>query len=116
MKKHNKQNFTVLVSVSLLSIGVPAAQASEIGHYAGGFYNIRDFFVPEKSGFYGALYNYGYTTNRLNNGSGDKIDSITFNNSTGGRDVTVGVSMNVDMYVLATTLMWVSDWKPLGAK
>jgi hypothetical protein len=116
MKKHNKQNFTVLVSVSLLSIGVSAAQASEIGHYAGGFYNIRDFFVPEKSGFYGALYNYGYTTNRLNNGSGDKIDSITFNNPTGGRDVTVGVSMNVDMYVLATTLMWVSDWKPLGAK
>ena len=36
-------------------------QAAEIGHYAPGVVNIRDFAMPEP-GFYGVLYNYAYTT------------------------------------------------------
>ena len=35
------------------------AQASEIGHYAPGLLNIRDFVLP-KLGIYGAIYNYFY--------------------------------------------------------
>jgi hypothetical protein len=37
-----------------------STQASEIGHFAPGVLNIRDFAMPEP-GFYGVLYNYGYT-------------------------------------------------------
>jgi len=36
----------------------------------------RDFAMPEP-GFYGEIYNYGYTTDRLNDSSGNKIKSVT---------------------------------------
>jgi len=38
--------------------------------------SIRDFAMPEP-GFYGEIYNYGYTTDRLNDSSGNKIESAT---------------------------------------
>ena len=55
-----------------------AAHAAEIGHFAPGVLNIRDFAMPEQ-GFYGALYNHDYTTDRLNDADGNEIDSITIN-------------------------------------
>ena len=42
-----------------------AAHAAEIGHYAPGVVNIRDFAMPEP-GLYGVLYTYYYSTDRLN--------------------------------------------------
>jgi hypothetical protein len=38
--------------------------------------SICDFAIPEP-GFYGEIYNYGYTTDRLNDSSGNKIKSVT---------------------------------------
>jgi hypothetical protein len=38
--------------------------------------SICDFAMPEP-GFYGEIYNYGYTTDRLNDSSGNKIKSVT---------------------------------------
>jgi hypothetical protein len=90
------------------------AHAAEIGHFNGGVMNIRDYFVPEP-GIYGAVYNYFYTTDRLNDRNGDEITSITIN-PRGGPGITLGVDVDVNMYVLAPAFIWVSDWKILGAK
>ena len=101
------------VAVALL-LGAGSVSAAEIGHYNGGLFNIRDFVVPEP-GLYAALYNYFYTTDRLNDRRGDKVNSVTINPG-GGPGVTLDVDVKVDMYALAPALLWVSDWKPLGAK
>jgi hypothetical protein len=105
-----------LTTIMLLTVAIGAvaftAHAAEIGHYNGGLLNIRDFFVPEP-GFYGALYNYFYHTGRLNDRYGDEITSITIT-PRGGRGVTLGVDVSVDLYALAPVLTWVTDLKPLG--
>src|SRR5262245_35412113 len=55
-----------------------AAFAADIGHFNGGVMNIRDYLVPEP-GFYGVLYNYYYTTDRLNDRNGHKVNSVSIN-------------------------------------
>lgn len=106
---------TTALACSLgLTIGIAQAHAAEIGHYNGGFLNIRDYFVPEP-GLYAAVYNYFYTTNRLNDRHGDTIDSVTIKPGH-GQGVTLGVDVNVNLYALVPTLIWVTTWKPLGAK
>lgn len=92
-----------------------SAEAGEIGHYAGGLMNLRDYFVPDP-GFYGALYNYGYTTDQLNDSHGNKVKSVTINPPGGGGPVTVGVDVNVDMYVLAPTLIYSTELETLGLR
>jgi hypothetical protein len=101
-----------LVGVVATSI---SAEAGEIGHYAGGFMNLRDYFVPDP-GFYGALYNYGYTTDQLNDSNGNKVKSVTINPPGGKGPVTVGVDVDVDMYVLAPTLIYSVDVESLGLR
>jgi hypothetical protein len=76
--------------------------------------NIRDFAMPEP-GFYGVLYNYGYTTDRLNDSGGNHVNSVTIKPGP-GPGVTLGVNMDVDVYAVAPTFIWVSPWKILGAK
>ena len=99
----------------LLILGIGVGHTSETGHYAGGLLNIRDFAVPEP-GFYGVLYNYYYTTSRLNDRHGDQIENVTIKGPFGGRRVTLHLDLDVDVYALAPTLIWVSRWKPLGAR
>ena len=98
--------------LATLTIGVIAAQAGEIGHFAPGVLNIRDFVVPEP-GFYGVLYNYGYTTDRLNDSDGNKINSVTIRPGP-GPGVTLGIDVDVDVSAIAPTFIWVSPWKILG--
>lgn len=86
------------------------AHAVEMGHFNGGVMDIRDYFVPPDPGFYGLVYNYYYFTDRLNNGNGDKIQSL----SVGGVPVNVGV--NVDFYGLMPVLVWAAPCTILGAK
>src|SRR5262245_50678999 len=90
--------------------------AGEISHYNGGFLNIRDFFVPPEPGFYGAVYNYDYTTSRLNGENGNEINNITVTAPGGGPATTLNLDVNVDIYVVSPTVIWVPDWKPLGAR
>jgi hypothetical protein len=97
-----------------LALGATAAQAGEIGHFSGGFMNIRDYFVPPP-GVYGATYNYFYTTDRLNDRDGNKISSITIHPG-GGPGLTLGADVNVNMYVLAPSVIYVTDIKSLGIK
>jgi len=100
---------TILALVGALALATAAAEAGEIGHYAGGFMNMRDFFVPEP-GIYGAVYNYFYTTDQINDSHGNKVKNVTI------AGVTLDLNVNVDMYVLAPTLIYSADVKPLGIK
>jgi hypothetical protein len=60
------------------------------------------------------LYNYWYSTDRLNDDHGNKIDSITINPGP-GEGITLDVNVNVDLYAMAPAFIWVSDWKVAGA-
>jgi hypothetical protein len=105
---------TTLVLILGLALITSTTHGAEIGHNPPGLMNIRDFVVPEP-GLYGALYNYFYTTDRLNDGDGDEVNSVTIN-PRGGPGVTLDVDVDVDVYVLVPMLLWVSEWKILGAK
>ena len=86
--------------------------AGEIGHFNGGILNIRDYVMPDP-GFYGAVYNYLYTTDQLNNANGDAINSVIIRPGTGTK---VGINVDVNLYALAPTLIWVTNIEPLGIK
>ena len=110
----NRRIRTVLVAVLALA-AASAAGAGEIGHFGGGVMNIRDYLVPDP-GLYGAVYNYYYKTDRVNDAHGSEVKSVTIDPPGGGAGVAVGVDVNVDMYALAPTLIWVTDVAPLGLK
>src|SRR5687768_5928560 len=96
---------TKLLAILLASSGVIEAQ-QEVGHFAPGVLNIRDFALPDP-GFYGVVYNYFYSTDRLNDDNGDKISSVTIKPGPGpGTVVNVNVDLNV--YALPPTFIWVS--------
>jgi hypothetical protein len=88
------------------------ATAGEIGHFVPGVANIRDLAVPAP-GFYGVVYNYGYSTTRLNDANGDKANSVTIGGGA-GPGVTLGLNVDVSAYALAPTFIWVAKPKVLG--
>ena len=65
------------VAAAVLAVS-GAALAGDPGHYVGGLMDTRDYFVPDP-GFYAALYNYLYTTDRYNDQNGNKVSSVTIN-------------------------------------
>ncbi len=87
------------------------SQAGEIGHFNGGVPGIRDFAMPEP-GFYCTVYSYRYASDRLNDSHGDEVDTVT--GSRGRLRLTVDVDL--DLYVVAPALIWVSPWEVLGAR
>ena len=91
--------------------------AGEIGHFNPAMLSIRDYAMPDP-GFYGALYNLWYTTDQLNGANGNAASSVTIpaNHAPGRPSATLKLDVSVDLYALAPTFMWVSDWKLLGAK
>ncbi|MEW6444382.1 MAG: transporter [bacterium] len=101
------------LALAALAATASPVQAGEIGHYVPGLPNLRDFFVPPEPGFYGILYNYFYTTGRLNDRNGDEIDSVTIGPGPGA---TLDVDVDVDLYALTPAVMWVSPWKIFGAR
>lgn len=105
----------IAVTLVAMSFATVTARAAEIGHFVGGLPSIRDFVVPEP-GFYALMYNYGYSTERVNDVHGSEIDSVTIDPRGPLGPVTVDIDIDIDMYALAPALIWVSDWKILGAK
>jgi len=101
-------------AVLLGGLASTAAYAGEIGHFAPGAFNIRDFALPDP-GFYGGVYNYGYRTTRANDANGNKIGSLTLTGP-GGQTATLNVDVNIGVYALSPFVMWVSSKKVLGAK
>src|SRR5271169_5645301 len=102
------------IGTFLAFVAAGTAHAADVGHYAPGVMNIRDYVVPDP-GFYAADYNYYYTTTRLNDAGGNKISSVTIKPGP-GPGVTLKVNVDVNTYANAPTLIWVTPWKILGAK
>jgi hypothetical protein len=96
------------------AIMMSTASGGEIGHYSPGVANIRDMATPDP-GFYVVVYNYGYSTNRINDGSGDKISTVTIGGGN-GPGVTLNLDVNVSAYALAPAFIYVYPKKVLGAK
>ena len=118
-----------------------AAYAGYYDHYSPAIWGIRDFFVPEKPGFYYAIYNYYYTSDDFLDESGDSIDHFQLDTSrsrtrnqqriisTPYGNVTIDASasanarlranadidLKFDNALIVPTAIYVSDWKILGA-
>jgi len=105
-----------IISVLIMLVTRPlfTNAQQEVGHFAPGVLNIRDFAMPE-TGFYGVVYNYFYSSDRLTDDNGNKIKSVTIKPGPGPGTV-VNINVDLDVYALAPTFIWVSKWKLLGAK
>ncbi|MBE2285126.1 MAG: transporter [Prosthecobacter sp.] len=113
MKTLRKQNLLASLLLGMLAFGTHPAQA-EIGHFAPALPNIRDFAVPEP-GFYGAMLNYWYSADRLNDSGGNKVTTLTISPGP-GPGLTLTPDIKVDIYALSPMFIWVSDYKIFGAK
>jgi hypothetical protein len=107
-------NKSLLILVLSLLAASSSSRAGSVDHYNPGVMNIRDFLMPEP-GFYGVLYNYFYTSDRLNDKNGNQIKSVNINPGP-GPGVTVNVNPSLDLYALAPTLIWISPWNLGGLK
>jgi hypothetical protein len=92
-----------------LAAFVAPARAGELGHYGPALADVRDYLMPSP-GFYFKEYDYYYTTDTFRNARGNKVSTIPL-----PRGGAVTLDVNVDIFVLAPTFMWVSDWTILGA-
>ena len=108
------RHLSQLTLVTALFVTANVARAGDSGHFVGGMMDIRDYFVPDP-GFYGALYNYAYSSDRFSDQNGNKVSSITIHPGP-GPGTTLNVNVDLNMYVLAPALIWVSPWEILGAK
>src|SRR5512137_3158501 len=104
-----KKSILLVLITGVLALPT-VSRAGDAGHYVGGMMDIRDYFVPDP-GFYAALYNYFYSTDRYNDQNGNKVSSTTRPDGSASP-----VSVNLNMYVLAPAFIWVSPWNVLGAK
>jgi hypothetical protein len=107
-----KRIFSIVAVPVLITVPFLTNAQQEIGHFAPGVVGIRDFVVPEP-GFYGAVYNYFYSTIRLNDNNGNKINSVKIGP---GGGVNLNVNVDVNVYAVAPTLIWISKKKVAGAK
>ncbi len=97
----------IALALSLLALPRPASAV--VGHYAGGFANARDFFLPPVPGLYFAQYSYFYVDGRFRNRNGDPVNTIILPR----RQIPIDVSVNV--YSLSPMILWSPDWTILGA-
>lgn len=105
------------IGAALLMGTSPTASAGEIGHFNPGVVNVRDYVMPAP-GLYGALYNYVYTSGELTDRHGDARTSVTLprNRPRGRSGLRLQLDVDVDLYAMAPTLMWVSQWSLLGVR
>jgi hypothetical protein len=108
------RHISQLAIAALLLAAGASVRAADSGHYVGGLMDIRDYFMPDP-GFYAAIYNYFYNSDRYNDQSGHRVSSISINPGPGA-GVPVDVSFNLHMYALVPAFIWVSPWEILGAK
>ena len=114
MKTTRTKNLLAAAFLCALALTTAVVRAGTVGHYNGGVMDIRDYAVPDP-GFYGMVYNYYYTSDRLNDGNGNQINSITIKPGP-GPGVTLPVSVNVNIYALSPVLLWVAPWQFHGVK
>jgi hypothetical protein len=114
-KKIQPMNRILILGAELLiAATLTRAQAGQVGHFNGGVMDIRDYLVPEP-GLYAILYNYYYTSDRLNDRNGNQVNSVTVTPAA-GPPVTLGVDVNLNLYALMPTVIWVTPCTIFGAK
>ncbi len=104
-----------LGSVLVMAAITTATAYAQSDHYVPGIWSIRDFATPDP-GFYAAIPNYGYVTTDFKDSSGNKVTSVTVTGPGGRLSTTVNVKVNLNLYALAPTVVWVPKWKVLDAK
>lgn len=109
MKHKRIPAFLVLIIVCACAPGLLHAQA----HFTPGVENIRDYSVPEP-GVYAVVYNYGYSTSELTDNNGNKITQVILGRP-GGPNLPLNLKVDVKLYALAPTFIWVTRWNFLGA-
>ncbi len=109
-----KRNLLLFVLAAAILAVSGLAQAGELGHFNPGVPNIRDFLVPEP-GLYGTVYNYFYTSERLNDRKGKKVDSVTISPGP-GPGLTLNLEVDLDIYALSPMFIWVSPWEVAGVR
>jgi hypothetical protein len=110
-----KSKHIVVASAILTLVCGAAGRAGEIGHFAPGVANMRDYIMPEP-GFYAAIYNYYYASDDVRDANGTKISSIHIPGPGPGPGLNLSVNVDVGVYALTPMLIWVSDWEIAGAK
>jgi hypothetical protein len=110
----NQRKLTLGSALLILATTAAMARGGEIGHFAPGAYNIRDFSLPD-AGVYWGIYNYGYGTTRLNDANGNQISSLTLTGRN-GLSTTVNLDVDISGYALSPFFIWVAPKKVLGAK
>ena len=80
---------TLKLGSAIVIAAIAAATAyAQSEHYAPGSFNIRDFALPD-AGFYGAIYNYGYSTDNLKDANGSQVTSVTVTGPGGRVSATI---------------------------
>jgi len=102
------QDATLSVAALALCVAAPA-RAGELGHYSPAIADIRDYMMPAKPGFYFKEYDLFYTTHTFKDRNGDSVKSFPL---PGGGTATPKIDVN--LFVLAPTFMWLPDWDVLG--
>jgi hypothetical protein len=101
-------------AILIAAIAAETASTAEIGHFVAGVPNIRDLALPPP-GFYGVIYNYGYSTTRFNDAHGNKLSSVNIGGGV-GPGITLGIDVDVSAYALAPMFIWVAKHKVLGGQ
>ena len=100
-----------LLTVAIMLGGLLMAEplyATDVGHYVPGVVNIRDFVVPPP-GLYYEQFNLYYHTDEFKNRNGDSVDTVTIDGT------TINLDIDVDVFAIVPTFVWVSNFKLLGA-
>ena len=103
----------LLIVAASLSAAINSAGSTD--HYVPGVFNIRDYFVPTESGFYGGLYNYFYHSDRFNDANGNAINSVNINPGP-GPGVTVNIQPKLNQYALSPFFAWAAPGDFHGLK
>ena len=107
---------TLRLQLAVVIAAITTATAyAQTDHYVPGSYNIRDFTLPDP-GFYGGVYNYGYSTSDIRDTNGNQVNSVTITGPGGRVSTTLNVNVDVHLYALAPIFIWVPKKKILGAK
>jgi hypothetical protein len=110
MKIRFTNNALLIAALTSALLIVPwPVSAAELGHYNPGVMNIRDLVIPDP-GLYGAVYNYFYTTDRINDNNGNRRNSVTVNPGP-GPGITLNLDTDVNLYALVPALIWSAPLK-----
>jgi hypothetical protein len=84
------------------------SSAMELGHFAPGMMNIRDFIQPVPGNYF-LLYNIYYSSDTLRDRNGKHVKSIPVG------PATINLDVDVDSYTIAPTYVHITEKKLLGA-